>query len=102
MKRQTTVSLLAAAAFGVIMAAATSANGEINTGAQSNNEHQYCATDTWRACVARCRQPGSTAEQTASCEHQCTLREDPLDCMYARPAQTPVSNRAAQGTLRRP
>jgi len=102
MTRHTTVSLLAAAALGVIMAVATVASGEAMQGAPINPQPTVCGTPTYRACMARCAPAGSPPEQQARCERQCADREDPLDCIYVRHPQTVAPTNTVQGpTVRR-
>jgi hypothetical protein len=96
MTRQTTVSLFAAVAFGVIVAAATAASGETRQGGPVQTQNHYCATATWRACMASCAAPGLSPEQRAGCEEQCFEREDVMDCMYVRPSPTGAATNAVQ------
>lgn len=100
MNRQTLASLLAAAAFGAVMAAASTANGAPPTGWRPN-PHDTCY-QPYAACVARCAPSGSTAEQTARCESQCAAQVDPLDCQYSVHGQTATTNHPAQTAVRRP
>jgi len=95
MTRQTTMSLLAAAAFGVIMAAASAASGEVNQGGSTQTHYDpYHCGPAFSACFARCAPPGSPPEQRARCERSCHDQMDPMDCMYLRP-QTVAPNTAA-------
>ncbi len=99
MTRQTTLSLLAAAAFGVIMAAASSASGEAPQGGQAptqtNNSCGYVG------CMARCAPPGATPEQRARCQSQCMAQNDPMDCQYLRRPTTAAAADSIQGATPR-
>lgn len=99
MTRQTTASLFAAAAFGVLMAAASTASGEARQGVLSNSRN--CVAPTYFACMARCAPPGSTPEQRARCDSQCADREDPMDCQYARQPLTVAPTNTVQGSVLR-
>jgi hypothetical protein len=103
MSRQTTVSLLAAVAFGAIMAAATAASGEANLGGgPAPTQHNNCPTQTQYECVARCAPPGSSPEQNARCRAQCRFPDyDPMDCQYLRRPQTAAPNATVQGAPQR-
>lgn len=106
MKSQTTASLVAAAAFGAIMATASMASGEINQGGGPfGTQGGRCPTQSEAGCMARCAPAGSTAEQVARCRTQCNypdrLPPDPLDCQFLQRAQTVAPNMAVRGTLQR-
>ena len=105
MTRLTTMSLLAAIAFGVVMAVATSASGEVNQGGGSRSLSFHCPTQTQAACVARCAPRGSSPEQQARCRAQCGYPQDPpadpLDCQYLRQSQTASQTNTTQGLVAR-
>jgi hypothetical protein len=102
MTRQTTVSLLAAAAFGVVMAAATMASGEINQGGSTLTQYDpYNCGPAFSACFARCAPAGSPPEQRARCEQHCRAQMDPMDCQYLRRPQTTSPAATVQGAQRR-
>ncbi|MFT3729208.1 MAG: hypothetical protein QM759_15400 [Terricaulis sp.] len=103
---QTTASLAAALAFGVIMAATSPASGEINRGGGLNDEGR-CPTQAEAACYHGCATAGSTPEQVATCRASChypdKLPPDPLDCQFLRRPVTVAPNTAGhRPVLRQP
>ena len=70
MTRHTTLSLLAAAAFGLVMAAASAANGERPDNPSGPESEHAC----WLArtqCIASCFNDSNTPEVRAACETRC-------------------------------
>jgi hypothetical protein len=96
--------LVAAVAFGAIMAAASLASGQqVNQTQNGVSNSRGCVAPTYFACMARCAPPGSTPEQQARCDRDCADREDPMDCQFARRPLNVAPNISNQGvTLRRP
>jgi hypothetical protein len=105
MKSQTMASLVAAAAFGAIMATASMASGEINRGGGPLGNTGRCPTRSEAQCMANCAPAGSTAEQVARCRTQCNypdrLPPDPLDCQFLQRSQIVAPNTMPRGTLQR-
>ncbi|WP_395646185.1 hypothetical protein [Terricaulis sp.] len=96
-------SLVAAAAFGVVMATASLASGATNNGGGFRSETGRRPTQSEAQCMARCAPAGSTPEQRAQCRTQCNYPDrfppDPLDYQFLQRSQniTPnAANRAGQ------
>ena len=89
MTLQTMASLLAAAMFGVIMAAAGGESGATETGqtppGQNTPEQIRRCNDQYAACLASkgCG-PTSTAEERAACERACVNDSPALCLQYMR------------------
>jgi hypothetical protein len=85
MKRHTTLSVLAAIAFGVAMAAASSASHARQAGQFGYDPIRQCER-TYYACMSLCRVPGTPPSELARCQHECRVADDRCmaDIGYAR------------------
>jgi hypothetical protein len=78
--RHTTLSLFAAAAFGIVMAAASAASGEAPASQLTTPEREQYCWDVRLRCIMGCFNSSNNPETRAACEINCNAQIPP-DCV---------------------